>query len=77
MTSGSQYQFGPFRFDAKGRVLYRGSRDVGLPPKAADTLLTLIANAGEVVEKDTLHFQMRSCCPNRPLSPSRLKRSTP
>jgi TolB-like protein/Flp pilus assembly protein TadD len=54
MTSGSQYQFGPFRFDAKGRVLYRGSRDVGLPPKAADTLLTLIADAGEVVEKDTL-----------------------
>jgi TolB-like protein/Flp pilus assembly protein TadD len=54
MSTGSQYRFGPFRFDAKGRVLFRGSTDLGLPPKAADTLLALVTNAGEVVEKDTL-----------------------
>jgi TolB-like protein/Flp pilus assembly protein TadD len=54
MSSGTQYRFGPFRFDAKGRVLFRGSKDLGLPPKAADTLLVLVANAGEVVEKATL-----------------------
>ena len=54
MSSGTQYRFGPFRFDAKGRVLFRGSKDLGLPPKAADTLLVLVTNAGEVVEKATL-----------------------
>lgn len=54
MASESHYKFGPFRFDPKGRVLLRGSKDVGLPPKAAETLLVLITNADEVVEKDTL-----------------------
>ncbi len=54
MSIASQYRFGPFRFDAKGRVLFRGSTDLGLPPKAADTLLALVTNAGEVVEKNTL-----------------------
>jgi TolB-like protein/Tfp pilus assembly protein PilF len=54
MTRASQYHFGPFRFDAKGRVLFRGTMDLGLPPKAADTLLVLLANAGEVVDKDAL-----------------------
>jgi len=50
----TEYLFGPFRFDAKGRVLYRGTKDVGLPPKAAETLLALLTHAGEVVEKSAL-----------------------
>src|SRR5215470_10877959 len=54
MSSVAQYRFGPFRFDSKGRVLLLGSRDLRLPPKAAETLLILIANAGEVVTKDHL-----------------------
>ena len=54
MASGSHYCFGPFRFDAKGRVLFHGSQDAGLPPKAAETLLVLVTNAGDVVDKDTL-----------------------
>lgn len=54
MSGRSHYQFGPFRFDARGRVLLRGSKDLRLPPKAAETLLVLVTNAGEVVEKDTL-----------------------
>jgi DNA-binding response OmpR family regulator len=54
MPAPQQYSFGPFVFDAKGRVLYRDSRDVGLPPKAAETLSLLLANAGSVVEKSTL-----------------------
>jgi len=54
MTCGSQYRFGPFRFDAKGRVLFRGTMDLGLPPKAAETLRVLLANAGDVVDKDAL-----------------------
>ena len=49
-----RYRFGPFVFDAKGRVLYRDSQDVGLPPKAAETLGLLLANAGAVVEKRAL-----------------------
>jgi len=52
--SGTSYRFGPFRFDAKGRVLMRGDLDLGLPPKAADTLLLLLKHAGEVVDKGAL-----------------------
>jgi DNA-binding winged helix-turn-helix (wHTH) protein len=54
MSAASSYRFGPYRFDARGRVLMRGDLDLGLPPKAADTLLLFLKNAGEVVEKATL-----------------------
>jgi TolB-like protein/Flp pilus assembly protein TadD len=54
MTSGSEYRFGPYRFDAKGRMLFRGTRDLALPPKAADTLHLLLENAGSVVDKSRL-----------------------
>ncbi len=54
MRGTSQYSFGPFRFDAEGRVLYRGEHDLGLPPKAADVLLLLLARAGSVVDKPQL-----------------------
>ena len=48
------YEFGGFRFDPAGRVLFRGDQVVPLPPKAADTLLLLVQNAGNVVEKQDL-----------------------
>jgi TolB-like protein/Flp pilus assembly protein TadD len=48
------YEFGEFRFDPAGRVLFRGDQVVPLPPKAADTLLLLVQNAGNVVEKQDL-----------------------
>ncbi len=35
-------------------MLLRGTKDVGLPPKAAETLLVLVTNAGDVVDKDAL-----------------------
>ena len=54
MPAATSYRFGPFRFDARGRVLMRGDQDLGLPPKAADTLLLLLSHAGEVVDKATL-----------------------
>ncbi|HSC06110.1 MAG TPA: winged helix-turn-helix domain-containing protein [Steroidobacteraceae bacterium] len=54
MSSASHYHFGPFSFDIRGRLLFKGAQDVGLPPKAAETLLVLLASAGEVVEKATL-----------------------
>lgn len=48
------YEFGRFRLDPTGRVLYRGARAVPLSPKAVDTLLFLVQNAGNVVEKQDL-----------------------
>src|SRR3981189_1140457 len=54
MTSSINYNFGPFCFNATGGVLLRGATDLALVPKAADTLLVLLASAGQVVEKDEL-----------------------
>lgn len=48
------YEFGRFRLDGTGRVLFRGSKAVQLSPKAADVLLMLVQNAGSVVEKKVL-----------------------
>lgn len=48
------YRFGRFRLDPAGRVLFRGDRAIRLPPKAVDTLLLLVQNAGNVVEKQDL-----------------------
>ena len=48
------YGFGCFRLDPAGRVLFRGDQAIPLPPKAADTLLLLVENAGNVVEKEEL-----------------------
>jgi TolB-like protein/Tfp pilus assembly protein PilF len=54
MAGNKFYEFGPFRLDATGRVLFRGARMVPIPPKAADTLLLLVENAGSVVAKEQL-----------------------
>src|SRR6266853_1389390 len=48
------YEFGPFRVDAMKRRLLRDGQIVPLTPKAFDTLLVLIENSGQVVEKDDL-----------------------
>lgn len=48
------YEFGPFRFDSGDRLLLRGSEVVPLAPKAADTLLALLAHRGHVIEKGEL-----------------------
>jgi len=48
------YEFGPFRIDAEKRVLQREGKVVPLKPKAFDTLLILVRNRGEVLEKDRL-----------------------
>jgi DNA-binding winged helix-turn-helix (wHTH) protein/TolB-like protein/tetratricopeptide (TPR) repeat protein len=50
----SGYQFGPFRFDARERLLYRGADPVLLTPKAADTLHHLLLRHGSLVEKSDL-----------------------
>src|SRR5262249_37324275 len=49
---------GRFRLDAAERVLLRDDRAIPLPPKAAETLLLLVQNAGHVVEKRELLKQI-------------------
>ena len=48
------YAFGPFRLDSDKRVLVREGMPVPLAPKAADTLLVLVKNAGHMVKKEEL-----------------------
>lgn len=52
------YEFGRFRLDAAGPLLFRGEETIPLPPKAANTLLVLVQNAGQVVDKDDLLRQV-------------------
>jgi TolB-like protein/Tfp pilus assembly protein PilF len=54
MAGNRFYEFGQFRLDVAGRVLFRGGRMVPVPPKPADALLLLIENAGSVVSKEEL-----------------------
>ena len=48
------YEFGPFRLDPAERLLLRGDERVPLTPKAYETLLVLVENAGRAMDKDEL-----------------------
>lgn len=48
------YAFGPFRLDIRKRRVWKGDHLVALTPKAFDTLLALVGQAGQVVDKDDL-----------------------
>jgi len=48
------YDFGRFRLDAAERALTKNGQVVPLTPKAFDTLIVLVRNSGQVVEKDAL-----------------------
>jgi Tol biopolymer transport system component/DNA-binding winged helix-turn-helix (wHTH) protein len=48
------YEFGPFRIDTSNRQLMREGQVVPLKGKVVDTLLLLIENRGDVVEKEEL-----------------------
>jgi TolB-like protein/DNA-binding winged helix-turn-helix (wHTH) protein/Flp pilus assembly protein TadD len=48
------YSFEKFRVDAGKRLLFCGERRIPVPPKVFDTLLVLVENSGQVVEKDEL-----------------------
>jgi len=58
MTSMStpplSYAFGAFRLEAAEKVLYERGRPVPLTPKAAETLLALVARHGRLVTKEEL-----------------------
>jgi len=52
------YEFGSFRIDLDQRLLLRDGQLVPLTPKAFETLLVLVQNAGHVVAKDELMNQI-------------------
>ncbi|CAM4065323.1 winged helix-turn-helix domain-containing protein [Roseateles saccharophilus] len=54
MPPRRSYQFGSFRLDAGGRVLYRDGQRVALTPKAIDVLIALIEARDRSVGKDEL-----------------------
>jgi Tol biopolymer transport system component/DNA-binding winged helix-turn-helix (wHTH) protein len=56
------YVFGPFRLDARKRLLSRGAAPVKLAPKAFDTLLALVESGGQVLDKGEL---MKRLWPDR------------
>lgn len=56
MSHGGKYlfEFGAFCLDPVERVLFRDGRPVSLTPKAIDTLLALVENAGHIMDKEEL-----------------------
>ena len=48
------HQFGPYRYDAAQRLLFREGELVQLAPKALETLHVLLERRGRVVDKDEL-----------------------
>jgi DNA-binding winged helix-turn-helix (wHTH) protein len=53
-ASAQEYSFGPFRLDVAKRRVWRGDQLVPLTRKAFDTLLALLQQAGQVVDKEDL-----------------------
>src|SRR5215469_10022453 len=48
------YAFGSFHLDASARLLLKVGQPVSLPPKAVETLVVLVENARQLVDKDEL-----------------------
>jgi DNA-binding winged helix-turn-helix (wHTH) protein/Tol biopolymer transport system component len=48
------YEFDEFKLDAVKLMLYRGEREITLPPKVVKTLAVLVENSGEILSKDEL-----------------------
>jgi DNA-binding winged helix-turn-helix (wHTH) protein len=58
LKSQEMYEFGPYRLDATGRMLFRADRAIPLPPKQIDTLIILVRARGAVVDRETLVSQV-------------------
>jgi DNA-binding winged helix-turn-helix (wHTH) protein/Flp pilus assembly protein TadD len=50
----STFEFGPYRLDARRRLVWRRGELLDIPPRAADLLAALVVEAGEVVPKGEL-----------------------
>ena len=53
-TTPTIYRFSRFRLDAAERLLFEGDKSIQLPPKAFDTLLLLVQNAGRILSKERM-----------------------
>lgn len=58
MVFGHQYEFGPYRLDEQGGMLFRDGDRVVLPPKAAELLLALVRASGSVLTREQLLQQL-------------------
>jgi TolB-like protein len=54
MASGRQYEFGAYRLDEQGLMLFREGNRVALPPKVAELLVALVQAAGGVLTREQL-----------------------
>src|SRR6266850_3589029 len=54
MMPGRHYEFGRFRLDVDGRLLFRDEKRMPLTPKAVEVLLTLLENRGTPVGREQL-----------------------
>jgi Tol biopolymer transport system component/DNA-binding winged helix-turn-helix (wHTH) protein len=52
------YEFGPFRFDPRERLLSRNEQSVGLSPQLFDLLLFFVENAGHLLSKEELRNEI-------------------
>ncbi len=48
------YEFGPYRLELEGRLLYRGEEPVAITPRAVDTLVAFLEQPGRVLSKEQL-----------------------
>jgi len=48
------YDFGPIRLDATNRLIYRDGASLGVQPRVVETLLVLVKNAHQIVDKESL-----------------------
>ena len=48
------YEFGPFRLDESGRLLFRGEEIVPVTPRVFELLRVLVQRRGEIVDRDEL-----------------------
>ncbi|HEX9492685.1 MAG TPA: winged helix-turn-helix domain-containing protein, partial [Thermoanaerobaculia bacterium] len=54
MTLGRQYEFGRFRLDIEGRLLFEDEKRIQLTPKALDVLVALVESKGTPVPREQL-----------------------
>jgi TolB-like protein len=71
-TESIFYDFGPFRVDARERLVRRGGQPVPLTPKAFDILLVLIQNGGRILTKEEM---MKLVWPDTMVEESNLARN--
>jgi TolB-like protein/Tfp pilus assembly protein PilF len=68
----TSYEFGPFRVDARERLLLRDGEPVPLTPKVFDILLVLVQNSGHILSKDEV---MKLIWPNTAVEEGNLARN--